>query len=686
MLGSNINISEIISKFPKILGFIVHGFTPSEINETEARGICLFCGKEKMYVSLSKGLWDCKYGCGGGSYWTFLREISAYYKLDITSKKLNELSKNRSIPKEVLYTHNVGYNTVTEEYLIPEIYKEKIIDVKRFKINEETKSKRFISSPNVKKNIWLGVDYEITETIIIVEGEWDFFVLKYVFGSKYTIVMLPGANQYKEEYNEMFSGKDVIVILDNDKSKTNEAGKLIAGAAALGSYKIHQNLSYIVKSIKFKHWDSEINGYDIRDLWIDCSQKVNVFKMKLFSNLHDYPKDFDMVSKSKNTLLKKSVSYEKVYEVFNKWLMLEDTSIIDAVYGSVFGNRLQSDPLWLFIVARSGFAKSEFLMALTEVPFIYAISSLTPNSLISGARGKDGSDPSLIPKLKNKTLVIKDFTTVMSLDPLAVRSIFGTLRDAYDGTIKRATGTISRGYDSKFGILSGVTPVIYNYVEENTAYGERFLMYRVNDEMELDTEISIIRAAMANSGKESSMRDELKGVSNCVFAKQITYTPYISSELEKRIAYASCWLSRFRGTAKRDKYRSGEIQSHAIMEIGTRSSKQIAALLRGIALFKDQKEVDMKEFETVKKVMLSSANIKYKSVYDYIRSKGIENTFSKNELIKSLGLGEKMGEKVIEDMCLFKIIKSTEIDSKTRLYNTKYRVTEDIQTITKEIF
>jgi len=108
------------------------------------------------------------------------------------------------------------------------------------------------------------------------------------------------------------------------------------------------------------------------------------------------------------------------------------------------------------------------------------LSSLTPSSLVSGYATEDKSDPSLLPLLDGKVMVVKEFSTILGLGDLTLRKIMGDLRDAFDGSFSKSSGTVGfRAYKSKFGFLSAVTPKIESYQEKFQELGERMLAIRI---------------------------------------------------------------------------------------------------------------------------------------------------------------------------------------------------------------
>ena len=105
---------------------------------------------------------------------------------------------------------------------------------------------------------------------------------------------------------------------------------------------------------------------------------------------------------------------------------------------TVVAHNYPGDPVWLFLVGAPGSAKTEIIRTL-RTSKTYSLSSLTQHTLISGLKTK-GDDPSLLPKLDGKVLVIKDFTTVLSGRRDVRTEICGQLRDIYDGFCEKSFG------------------------------------------------------------------------------------------------------------------------------------------------------------------------------------------------------------------------------------------------------
>ena len=84
-----------------------------------------------------------------------------------------------------------------------------------------------------------------------------------------------------------------------------------------------------------------------------------------------------------------TLSLDQVVGTFQRWLKLDDPSPVRAVLGAVAANRLPGDPVWLGVVAAPSSAKSEILNALSRLPDVVAVATLSMPALLSGTPKRD---------------------------------------------------------------------------------------------------------------------------------------------------------------------------------------------------------------------------------------------------------------------------------------------------------
>jgi hypothetical protein len=272
--------------------------------------------------------------------------------------------------------------------------------------------------------------------------------------------------------------------------------------------------------------------------------------------------------------------------IYAKWIANLDPDLLDVVFGAIMAHRLDGDPVWVFIIGAPGDAKTEIIRSTSASAETFLISSLTPKALISGYENDDGTDPSLLPRLDGKVLCIKDFTCVLTLPNDARAEILGTLRDAYDGEAVKAfgMGEIKR-YQSRFGLLAAVTPVLESYWGVSAQLGERFIRFRLQG----DARVAKVRRAMVNSNGESAMRTELADAALGVLAQTPT-EPIVPAELEEQLIHLADFVSRARSEVCRD--RQGVVQYLPGIEVGTRCGKALKKLAQGIAMARGVAAVD----------------------------------------------------------------------------------------------
>jgi len=88
-------------------------------------------------------------------------------------------------------------------------------------------------------------------------------------------------------------------------------------------------------------------------------------------------------SRSNDTLY---IGRDEYLNTLSKWLYLEDTQAIDIIMATAISICLPGDPVWLFLVGPAGSWKTELLRSF-KGEYIYSISTLTPQTFISGLKG-----------------------------------------------------------------------------------------------------------------------------------------------------------------------------------------------------------------------------------------------------------------------------------------------------------
>ena len=241
--------------------YLFHGVDLDWGSSDQAISECPFCGKEdKFHVSVDKGFWKC-FTCDkgeGGNSTKFLQELWKD-SLDATPISTYEkLSESRGISTETLIEWELAFNPVNEKWVVPgwtvkgnllQLYKYTTIKGKKRLLATPTKSHPHCLFGIVEK-------VKAADTVFICEGPWDAMAL-YEALKDYKIkkgeiedwydaaVMgIPGANVFKEPWCSLLSGKEVIIMMDNDHPKVNEqTGKEMEPVGLKGTKRVVKILS-----------------------------------------------------------------------------------------------------------------------------------------------------------------------------------------------------------------------------------------------------------------------------------------------------------------------------------------------------------------------------------------------------------------------------------------------------------
>ncbi len=269
-------------------------------------------------------------------------------------------------------------------------------------------------------------------------------------------------------------------------------------------------------------------------------------------------------------------------EKINNNFLVKDQGILYLVCATVIANKFPGDPVWLFVVSPPSGLKSELIRALSKTKRIFPLSSLTPQTLISGQRNS-GKQSSLLHRIDPQTIfTFKDFTTVLSLYDSARQEILSQLREVYDGQYAKSFGTGEEvSWIGKVGFIAGVTEAIDLYQGMYSILGERFLQYRM---LQPDRRAAT-KKGMSNSDNIISIRQELEEMFN-EYLEGFEYLedyPELDGGWIDEIVEISDFATLARSGIKRDP-KDREISHVFAAEMPIRFSKQLTLLAKAFVM------------------------------------------------------------------------------------------------------
>jgi ribosomal protein L37AE/L43A len=506
----------------------------------QLKGDCPFCSKEgHFFASPKTGLWDCKVCGASGNANHFMGLFHATCLESTTTSHLKTLAKRiPGVNVAALQRARVVFDVLSESYWIPyyfspsdkpgsfssrdvegtwgihkgKLYLSNIGKIVHTEKNGKMKNRTY-RVPNVNDEI-PGVPLIIpsldpdSNSVMVMEGESDPLALLTLFdktvgiSSTPTIWSLCGSNSFNPKWKDHFNNLDVVLCLDNDDAGTS-------GTTKCGDILRNANTN----SLDYLRWsEDDPSGCDFRDMCISKTFKdpsdiesrltpINEFEGMLAKSSDD--SDSSSSSTLKKDDLSKLIhhsSYDDMLGGLKERLVFKARAerAIPITLATALSTYFKGLPIWLFKVAPASSGKTTIIDGFgRENQYAHSESKFGAKTLISGWRGSDGEDCSLLKRIQHRILCVKDFTPVLDMGSSEQKDLFGTLRDVYDGHTRVSFGNgIIRDYpDTHFTTIAGVTDEIK--VLNHSSVGERFLKINYVDptESHFDQTIAAIRGA-----------------------------------------------------------------------------------------------------------------------------------------------------------------------------------------------
>lgn len=168
------------------------------------------------------------------------------------------------------------------------------------------------------------------------------------------------------------------------------------------------------------------------------------------------------------------------------YLHFPDPYPLYALMAALVSNYAEGRPVWLMLIGPPSCGKSELLNSLLSLPGLHEGGSITGvGALLSGSRRKDRTNDSTGGLLRHVgdrgCLILKEFTSILSLPNENLRSLLAAFREIYDGRWTRSIGTdggSDQHWEGKLAVLTGSTEAIDHHHALISDMGERFIFYR----------------------------------------------------------------------------------------------------------------------------------------------------------------------------------------------------------------
>jgi hypothetical protein len=657
--------------------FVFHGVELSwSEGSTQAVADCPLCGaSRKFYVNSQSGLWDCKVCMETGNPLEFLRKL--FDASDKSTSNYEELAKDRGFldTMTTLSMWGVCRSVVSGEWVVPGYDVQKRVHT-LYRYVKLLKDGRWVGTllptpgvhPDGKAHGLLGLALwdDRKQTAWVCEGLWDGCVtwetMRYAKQADgghlaptanssvsllqdVNVVAVPGAGVMSEVWAPLFAGKKVVLPFDNDHPRMNTStGQMTSGMAGLRGI---QHAATVLcgaqqppAEILYLAWggeegsthDPELpDGYDMRDaLMVGDDVPSRVHQLEVLSGmLRPVPDAWIQGVRSRPKGNQEApvelLPCDSWKELVTQWkksgIHLSEglDRALSVMLASMVTTETVGDQVWVKVIGPPSCGKSTLCEALsTNREFTYPKDTLT--RLTSGYQmdGAGSEDMSMVPKLRNKTLIINDGDTLLKLPNRD--QILSQLRAFYGRNLRSQYGNkMSSDYEgvSTTIILCGTDAL---RAIDHSELGERFLDCVVADTIdeELEDEIAVRKAFQAEweMSFKSNGRLDSTDSPHMVRAKLMTggYVRHLRKnaigllnavefpeELLLRCTHLGKFIAFMRARPSDNRDLKGE------REMSFRLVSQIVRLTKGLATVLNRPVVDEEVMRRARRVALDTA-------------------------------------------------------------------------------
>lgn len=270
-------------------------------------------------------------------------------------------------------------------------------------------------------------------------------------------------------------------------------------------------------------------------------------------------------------------SLKALEDEFKKVYLIKDKGIIKTICATLIANKMNLDPVWLFVVAASGGGKTELLNSIQGIDFVHPIDTLTVNTFASGSM-KKGGEASLLLRINNGVITFKDFTVILDMHKDSRKEIMGQLRAIFDGEFVKETGTGDNiKWRGKLGMVAAVTTIIHQRASEFSSMGERFIQYAVEQPDRRKVQEKIFENSYGMKEKREHVQKCMTNYINYVLDILDDVEIDLASDLKKELMEIADLTTQARSAVERS-LRTGKVTFVPDAEMPTRVLGQLITI------------------------------------------------------------------------------------------------------------
>lgn len=350
-------------------------------------------------------------------------------------------------------------------------------------------------------------------------------------------------------------------------------------------------------------------------------------------------------------------AYRDPVDAYRRYFRTEDTAPLDVSLAAVLTAGWEGEPLWGFIVAPPSSGKTATLQVFQkDKDGTVFRNTLTPHALVSGLK-REQKD--LLPRLDGKCLVIKDFTSILTMHREGRDEILGDLRAIFDGDFSKSFGSDvgDKEYVSRFNLLAAVTPVIELHYSVDSVLGQRFFMVRMALPREYDSDAEREPEAIKAELQE-------KVLTLLKERRSLPINPELSEDQVRECKVLADEVATLRTEVPRDS--KGDLKMMPLKEGPARLANQFEKIACGVAFARAHSEVLDEDMEIVRRVARDTVPSVRREVLVAITA----GPMTVRDVCAITRLGDWEARRKVEDLHILDVLTVKE-EGQVRFYETK---------------
>ncbi len=286
-------------------------------------------------------------------------------------------------------------------------------------------------------------------------------------------------------------------------------------------------------------------------------------------------------------------AYGELVDAYRRAFRTEDLAPLDVCLAAILTSRWEGEPLWGFIVAPPSSGKTATLQVFQkDKDGSLFRNTLTPHALVSGLK-REAKD--LLPRLDGKCLIVKDFTSILTMHREGRDEILGDLRAIFDGDFAKSFGSDvgDKEYAARFNLLAAVTPVIELHYSVDSVLGQRFFMVRMVLPREYDSDAEREPEAVKAELQE-------KVLTLLRERRALPFDPALTADQVRECKALAVDVATLRTEVPRD--QKGDLKMMPATEGPSRLANQFEKIAGGVAFARAHSEVLDEDMEVVRRV------------------------------------------------------------------------------------